>query len=93
MENQNEFNQKLANGEQADQFKIEVNDANQIRVFGVRSLGNERYELLEDEQTIGTIQLDERDHAHCESQGCEIDLPVLHHVRDQIKGYIRSKRF
>ena len=34
---------------------------------------------------VGTIQLDESDHAHCESQGCELDLPLLHSVRDQIR--------
>ncbi|MDQ8051935.1 MAG: hypothetical protein REI78_02865 [Pedobacter sp.] len=87
METGNEFNGKDV-GADAGQFRIEAADGDRGRFFSVRPLGNERYELLDDDGSIGTIQLDERDHSRCESQGCELDLPLLHSVRDQIRGHL-----
>lgn len=91
MENQNEFNSKLAGGEDADQFRIEVADEDKGKYFSVRPLGHDRYELLDDNGSIGTVQLDEKDHAHCESKGCELDLPLLHSIRDQIRFHRELK--
>jgi len=73
------------------QFRIEVAEGHQGRFFNIRPLGHERYELLDDEGSIGTIQLDEKDHAHCESVGCELDLPLLQSVRDQIKFHYQLR--
>ena len=86
MEKENQFNNRAGEGDFAgEQFSIEVADGDQGRLFAVRPLGQGRYELSQDGGTIGTLQLDERDHAHCESQGCELDLPLLHAVREQIR--------
>ena len=86
MENQNDFKPKLTEHENLEQsFRVEVADGDQGKFFNIKPLGHERYEILDEEGTIGTVQLDEKDHAHCESQGCELDLPLLHAIRDQIK--------
>lgn len=66
-------------------FRIEVADGHLGKVFNVRPLGRGRFELFENEETVGTVQLDESDHSHCESQGCTLDLPLLHAIRDQIQ--------
>lgn len=92
MDNHNEFTERNnEDGIREPMFQIEVADGNQGRFFNVRPLGNARYELLNDDGSIGTIQLDEADHAHCESQGCEIDLPLLHSIRDQIRFHQQFK--
>jgi hypothetical protein len=67
------------------QFRIEVAEGHEGKNFDIRPLQNGRYEILTKEGSIGTIQLDESDHAHCESQGCELDMPLLHAIRDQIQ--------
>ncbi|TCC88059.1 hypothetical protein EZ428_20260 [Pedobacter frigiditerrae] len=86
MENENDFKPKFTGAEENDQqFRIEIADGHFGRFFYIKPLGHERYEILDEEDTIGTVQLDEKDHAHCESQGCELDLPILQAIRDQIK--------
>ena len=70
-----------------EQFRIEVAVENQGRFYDIHPLGDARYEISENGQVIGTIQLDERDHARCESQGCELDLPALHAVREGIQAH------
>lgn len=93
MENDNNFTQKITHGESPEhQFRIEVADGNQGRFFSIRPLGNNRFEILNDDGSVGTIQLDEKNHAHCESQGCELDLPVLHAIRDQIQFHLQMHR-
>jgi hypothetical protein len=90
MENKNnKFTTRDVNKE--DQFRIEVAEENQGKFFNVRALGNNRFELLDEEGSIGTVQLDEQDHAHCESQGCELDMPLLHAIREQIQFHLRWK--
>ena len=66
-------------------FRNEVALGDQGRFYDIITLVNARYEVFLDGDTIGTIQLDERDHAHCESQGCELDLPVLKVIREGIQ--------
>ena len=73
------------------QFRIEVADGDEGKFFNIRNLGNQRFELLNDEGSLGTIQLDEQDHAHCESQGCELDMPLLHAIREQIQFHLDWK--
>lgn len=86
MENNNNFVQKNSQGELTrNQFVIEVTDEDKIKYFYIKPLGNERYEILDNDGSIGTLQLDESDHLHCESQGCELDLPLLHSIRHQIQ--------
>lgn len=74
-----------------EQFRIEVAHNGRGRFFNIRPLGNARYELFIEEDSIGTIQLDDNDHARCESQGCELDMPLLHSIRDQIRFHEQSK--
>lgn len=66
------------------QFRIEVAKDGLGHFYNIKPLGNSRYEIYVEEDTIGTIQLDEKDHAHCESVGCELDLPLLTAIRDAI---------
>lgn len=88
MKNKNDFKPKLTEFDDNDQqFSIEVADGDQGKFFNIKPLGHSRYQILDEEGTIGTLQLDEKDHAHCESQGCELDLPLLHAIRDQIRFY------
>lgn len=92
MQSENNFNEKLSVGEVSRQeFRIEVAAGNIPRFFSIHPLGHDRYEILDDEECIGTVQLDESNHAHCESQGCELDLPLLHAIRDQIQNHLNSK--
>ncbi|MEQ7801881.1 hypothetical protein ABDJ41_18945 [Pedobacter sp. ASV1-7] len=70
-----------------EQFKIEVADNGQGKFYDIKPLGNARYQIYIEGETIGTIQLDEKDHARCESQGCELDMPLLNSIRDQIQAH------
>lgn len=68
-----------------EQFRIEIADGDQGRFFDIKPLDNDRYEIFVEGDTIGTIQLDQNDHGRCESQGCELDLPVLNAIRESIQ--------
>ena len=68
-----------------EQFRIEVAAGGQGRFYDIKPLGNSRYQIYIEGETIGTIQLDERDHARCESVSCELDMPLLNSIRDQIQ--------
>ena len=70
-----------------EQFKIEVAYNGQGKFYDIKPLGNARYQIYIEGETIGTIQLDEKDHARCESQGCELDMPLLNSIRDQIQAH------
>lgn len=86
MEDQHEFNLK-----QTGQFRIEVADGDKGRLFTVSSLGQGRYELLEDQCIVGTIQLNKTDHGQAERRRCELDLPLLHGIREQIGQHIQLR--
>lgn len=64
-----------------EQFRIAVAVEGKEKLYDIRPLGDARYEIAENGEVIGTILLDEKDHARCESQGCLLDLPALHAVR------------
>jgi hypothetical protein len=68
-----------------EQFKIEVAIGDQGKFFDIKPLGHARYEILIEGETVGTIQLDEKDHAHCESQACELDSSILKVIREGIQ--------
>lgn len=70
-----------------EKFRIEIADGTQGQFFEITNLGNTRYQIFKDGESLGTIQLDEQDHAHCESQGCELDLPILNSIRTAIQNY------
>jgi hypothetical protein len=73
-----------------EQFRIEVANNGRGQFYTIKSLGNSRYEIFIEDETIGTIQLDEKDHAHCESVGCELDMPLLNAIRDAIHLYEKT---
>lgn len=68
------------------QFRIEVAIVGRGRFYEIKPLGNARYEISANGEIIGTIQLDEKDHASCESQDCELDLPALQAIRQGIQA-------
>ena len=68
-----------------EQYRIEVAQNGQGRFYDIKPRGNQRYEIYIEGETIGTIQLDEKDHARCESVGCELDMPLLNLIRDEIQ--------
>lgn len=68
-----------------EQFRIEVAQNGKGRFYDIKPRGNQRYEIYIEGETIGTIQLDEKDHARCESVGCELDMPLLNLIRDEIQ--------
>lgn len=83
MENLNDTS--FGNKNDAQQFRIEVAVGTQGRFYYIRPLGALRYEILDDEGSLGTILLDGNDHARCESLGCELDLPLMHAIRQGIQ--------
>jgi len=70
-----------------EQFRIEVADNNGLgHFYNIKALDNEQYQIFnDDQQRIGTIEIDDQDHQHCrQSLDCRIDLPILNKIRDQI---------
>jgi len=70
-----------------EQFRIEVADNNGLgHFYNIKALDNEQYQIFnDDQQRIGTIEIDEKDHQHCrQSLDCRIDLFLLNSIRDQI---------
>ncbi|WP_449437137.1 hypothetical protein [Pedobacter steynii] len=68
-----------------EQFRLEIANEGKGKFYEIKPLGNSRYEIFDDGQSIGTIALDEQNHAHCESQGCELDMPILNSIREGIQ--------
>jgi len=69
------------------QFRIEVAANGLGHFYNIRPIGTAKYQIYQEEELIGTILLDEKDHSHCESEGCEMDLPLLNSIRDAIHSY------
>jgi hypothetical protein len=67
-----------------EQFKIEIALAGEGRFYDIKALGGNRYEIYDQEQKVGTIEIDEDDHEHCRAVDCEIDLPLMHAIRQGI---------
>lgn len=76
---------------QAGQFSIEVADGQKCRAFSARPLGHDRYELVEDHCIVGTIQLDGISHGQAERRRGELDLPLLHDIREQLSQQIQLR--
>jgi hypothetical protein len=68
-----------------EQYKIEIAVGDQGKFFDITPLGHARYQIAVEGEPIGTIQLDEKDYARCESQGCELDMPELQAIREGIQ--------
>ncbi|MFP5081853.1 hypothetical protein [Pedobacter sp. JCM 36344] len=67
-----------------EQFRLEVDRNGQGYFFDIHSLGNNRYDILKEDVLVGTLQLDDKDHQHCETINCEIDLPLMNSIREGI---------
>jgi len=67
-----------------EQFRLEVARDGQGYFFDIHALGNNKYEIFKDEVRVGTLQLDNKDHQHCEAIDCEIDLPLMNSIREGI---------
>ena len=66
------------------QFRIEVAVADEGRFYDITALGDFRYEIFVEGDSIGTVQLDKANPEHCESTGCQLDSPALHAIKDGI---------
>lgn len=66
------------------QFRIEVASDGQGHTFDITELGDQQFEIYRGEERIGTIQIDGKEHEHCETVDCEIDMPLLNAIREGI---------
>jgi len=67
-----------------DQFKIEVANNGQGQYFDISPIGNNQYEIYREQEKLGTIEIDEKDHEHCRAVDCELDLPLMNLIREAI---------
>lgn len=67
-----------------EQFRLEVAKDGQGYFFDIYSRGNKIYDIYKDEVKVGSLKLDDKDHKHCESSECEIDLPLMNSIREGI---------
>jgi hypothetical protein len=66
------------------QFRIEVASNGQAHTFNIAELGGEHYNIYRENDKIGTIKIDGKEHEHCEAIDCEIDMPLLNAIREGI---------
>lgn len=66
------------------QFSIEVTYEGTARHYDIKSQGDRLYDISQENERIGTIELDGEDHESCTTVDCEIDLPLLNKIRDAI---------
>ncbi|PST83842.1 hypothetical protein C7T94_12620 [Pedobacter yulinensis] len=69
------------------QFRVEVADGGEGKVFTIENLGEGRYQISLQDEVLGNIRLDGNAHDHCEQEGCEIDLPLLNSIREAIESH------
>lgn len=67
-----------------EQFRLEVAMDGQGYFFDIHSLGNNRYDIFKEDEMVGTIILDEKNHDHCDTVNCELDLPLMNSIREGI---------
>lgn len=66
------------------EFRIEVATDGRAHTFNITDLGDNQYEIYRENDRIGTIELDGKEHEHCEPVDCEIDMPLLNAIREGI---------
>jgi len=67
-----------------EQFRLEVARDGQGYFFDIHSLGDRKYEIFKEDIRVGTLQIDGKNHEHCEQADCEIDLPLMNSIREGI---------
>ncbi|MBE9599936.1 hypothetical protein [Pedobacter sp. MC2016-24] len=70
-----------------NQFRIEVASNGQEHTYNITRLGNHVFDIYQDEDKIGTIELDDQNHEHCLTSDCELDLPLLNAIREAIHAH------
>jgi hypothetical protein len=66
------------------EFRIEVASEGRAHTFNITELGENQYEIYRGNDRIGTIQMDGKEHEHCEPVDCEIDMPLFNAIREGI---------
>jgi hypothetical protein len=66
------------------QFRIEVATDGRAHTFNITDIGDEQYQIFRETEQIGTIRIDGKEHEHCETMDCEIDLPLMNAIREGI---------
>jgi hypothetical protein len=66
------------------EFRIEVASEGHAWTFNITDLGENQYEIYRENDKLGTIQLDGKEHEHCQTLDCEIDMPLLNAIREGI---------
>ncbi|WP_276089907.1 hypothetical protein [Pedobacter sp. JY14-1] len=68
-----------------EEFEISVSDDIKERNLRLKALGNQWYEIYDESGKLaGEIKIDEKNHDHCETRGCTLDLPILSSIRKNI---------
>lgn len=68
-----------------EEFNIIAEDHFRERKFKLKALGNQWYEIFDEEgEILGEIKIDHENHEHCETRGCTLDLPILNSIRKNI---------
>lgn len=67
-----------------EKFRIEVATDGKARTFNITDMGDKQYQIFSETEQIGTIRIDGKEHEHCQTVDCEIDLPLLNAVREGI---------
>lgn len=70
-----------------NQFRIEVAVDGLGHFFNIKPLGDHVYEIYSDEDKIGTIELDGKNHEHCITSDCELDMHAIGAIREAIQAY------
>ena len=67
-----------------EQFKIEIAREGLGYVYDIKALGKSQYEIYDQEDRVGIIEIDGENHEHCKAVDCEIDLPLMSAIREGI---------
>ena len=68
-----------------EEFEIQASDQYRERKFKLKAVGNQWYEIYDERsELVGNIKIDHKNHEHCETKGCILDLPILNSIRKNI---------
>jgi hypothetical protein len=71
-----------------EQFRLEVAVDGTGYQFNIKAAGEETYEIYKEEELVGTLELDEDNHEHCNAHDCELDMPLINALREGIHAYL-----
>jgi hypothetical protein len=73
-----------------NQFRIEVAVDGMGHDFNIKPLEDNVYEIYTDEDKIGMVELDDKNHDHCIVSDCELDMPLINAIRGAIQAYQKT---